>query len=367
MRHGPSPRLLTATRWRAWLGACLVTLVLGARAASAQAPGTAEELRVELARAATCYELVDYRCVIGALEGPIRVRSELPQGLSGQEVRQGHELLALGYLAVGLEDEAAQVFVRLLALQPDYRLSRPEVAPEHVALVARLAEQVRLERWGREVAQAVLERAQFLASIPDLRATASGVAARMAAVEQAAAVFDRARSAAPLLANPPLGAAAGPILALSFAWRPMFADDARAFDHGFGIDGRLGMTFAPLYLGVVVDWIRHATIVENPVITPPAPLDVVAFGVELGVRIDTEWVGGTVGLEAGGQYLHVSSALSAFAPYAAVAGEVRLTVGAGISARLGLTTGLVFGDIGPSDTIDASLDLRGQVGLSWSP
>ena len=334
------------SRVRASLIASLV-LALGllnpVRGSAQSIPGSREDL-VERARVARdCYDLIDYRCVIDTLEGPLLVREELPSELPLQALVESFELLGMSYLMVGLDAEAERCFERLLDLDASYRLRRADASPEQIQFVQNVVDFERTSEIANVLAQRIRVRAAVCVAIPQSRASALRVVAALLALDVARSVIHHVIGAIPTIDSPPWGPLDGPTFALGGLWRALFGSDTEVWGPGLGLQAEVGLRYRPFFARLRGTWSRHASTLEHPITLPTPALDVLGVGLFLGGGDKWERFSWGVGMELGGQYLSVTDRLRTLNPTVGLGGEVGLEVGAGFSVGVDFSAALTFG------------------------
>jgi hypothetical protein len=124
-----------------WLPQLVVVALLVAAASPAQAQRS-EFPRTTLGRAASCYYALDYDCVVELLSSlptdyPAAGGDEIPGGLRPLDLPlllEAGRILAVAQLALGKEGQAREVFVWLLAIDPQFLVTGTEVPPRFLAV-----------------------------------------------------------------------------------------------------------------------------------------------------------------------------------------------------------------------------------------
>lgn len=326
-------------------------------------PGTLADFRARLSRARACYERVDYRCVIEALEVPLLVR-DLPEGVTSDERREAYELLGVVYYSNGLLDSGDAAFSSLLEGEPDYHLSRTDVPPEWSERVERLWERRQLQLAGQDAARLVEQHARWRAFWRSmLMAVASGPT-RSVGQRRAREVVERAAWLAPLIASPPFGPWSGPTLQVGSMFRLLFGDDRSVWGDAIGIEAFVGARYRPFYVHLGVRWTQHSTVLSDVVIEPAPDLTVWVFSVGGGVRFDFDSVSLRTGLELGMTFLDTEGFARALNPHVAIPVWFGAELIDDFEIQIGVSGEWTLGLV--NDEVAASTSLVFSLGLSYA-
>lgn len=245
-------------------------------------PGSLGELRWRLEEARGCHVVLDEGCVIERLEGPLLGRLRLPEGFGVEETIEAHELLGLAYIASGLEEDGRRVFERLLMLAPDYRLTRPDLPPEHSRLIESLADELRLRRQAQDFATNTAQSAAQIAISGGMQRVAAALFARWQARQFALQTKARATRQAPLMLSPPWGPLRGPFFSLGGGFQWLLGSDEPLWSYGWGLNSAVSLVYAPLFIRWSVLWFRHEALTSSDIESTPPTMSQIGATLHLG-------------------------------------------------------------------------------------
>ncbi len=353
---------------RGWRRAGVVLLalgVLGLPAAGADViPGTAEEYRLHLGQAQACYAWVDYRCVIRALEGLLLVGRALPAGLSEEEIREGYELLGLGYLSLGLYEEGELAFRRLLERDSGYCLERVEASPQQKAVVIRLSEELAavaagesLGRWvGLRIRDVVLAQLRWRDRALSEAEAVGAVLGRLVEVRARSVV----RQAQEFKWGPWelwLGGGGG--------WRGLVGRDGSLWGGGWGAWLGAGISRSPLFVRLLLAWSGHGSQVKDPVMGEQGRLHLLDGAMDFGVSGRLWWVHLEAGCGVGAQWLWADGRGSALVPRLSLSAGMEVGLWSGLRLFGRLESPWVFARVGPEGALQASVSWWAVMGVAW--
>lgn len=235
--------------------AALAALLLAPRHADAQKKRPDRLPIGDILKAQSCYNSLDYRCVVDILAplpdwyDPLRVGLR-PEGLSPPDVALALEagrILALSHLALGANARARLVFLWMLRVDPLYQLAGSEVAPNSF----RVFFEVRAAILGPRLAFDVAARAAANPLTAHLRQRAQRTARR---------IFDLQQPAQP---PPPLRLDLLPRAGLRYV--ALLGRDADTYDDALGVDLGLDLHLpaSPWVFGATVAWASHSVRLQD--------------------------------------------------------------------------------------------------------